>query len=48
MQRSVVTEAADQTEAKLRHALLERGCGEECVSHYYRVCRKLDETNLTF
>ena len=27
--------AADQIEAKLRYALLERGCGEECVSHYY-------------
>lgn len=35
MQTSVVTETADKIEAKLRHALLKRGCGEECVSHHY-------------
>ena len=35
MQASVVTETANQIEAKFRHALLERGCGEECISHYY-------------
>ena len=22
-------------QAKLRHALLKHGCGEECVSHHY-------------
>ena len=35
MQTSVVTETADKIEGKLRHALLKRGCGEECVSHHY-------------
>lgn len=37
MQTSVVTETADKTEAKRRHALLKRGCGEECISHH-NVC----------